>query len=544
MSESTLSFWGWGREEGFPDREERRSWMREVSERLGAKDLQLRDPPTLEEIRLPPGELRPPDSLASLCSRSNRARASHTYGKAYRDLVRGFRGDFDPAPDLVARPGTEQEVDDLLSWASGEGVAVIPFGGGTSVVGGVEADFYREGYRGVLSLDLRGMDRLLDLDERSRLARLQAGVTGPRLEEQLGRHGYTMRHYPQSYEFSTLGGWIATRSGGHYATVETHVDDLVQSTRTLTPSGPLETAEVPASGAGPNPDALICGSEGTLGVITRATVRIRRPPRHRARASVIFDRHTDAVEATRLLAQSRLFPVNCRLLDEHEVLLNRITSRKGAVLLVGFESEHESPRPDMERALERVREQGGQLLDEPVYRDRRRETPGDGGAEDRWRRSFFEAPYLFNVLVSMGVLVDTVETACTWRAFPDLHRAVREDVRAALEEVCGGGFVSSRFTHVYPGGPAPYYTFVAPARVGSELDQWREIKQAASEAILRHGGTITHHHAVGRVHRPWYRRETSPLYRAALRGAKEAVDPDGIMNPGVLLEEGPQRERM
>lgn len=537
MGERTLSFWGWGWEDRFPDRASRRDLMEDAAALLDTDRLELRDPPTLESIDLPSSRVTPEPSLASILSVTPRARASHTYGKGYRDLVRGFRGSFDPAPDVVARPEDEADVKNVLSWADREDLAVVPFGGGTSVVAGVEAQFSRERYAGVVSLDMRNMDRVEAVDARSRMARIQAGATGPVLEQQLGEHGFTMRHYPQSYEFSTLGGWIATRSGGHYATVETRVDDFVRSARMVTPSGTLESEAQPASGAGPNPDALVCGSEGILGVITRASVRVRRPPDYRSRASVRFDEFDEAVEVTRSLAGSRLFPVNCRLLDENEVLLNRITERGGHVLLLGFESEHHTTEPDMRRALELVRDHGGQVLDAPSHRTPDGES-SSGGADERWRRSFFEAPYLFNALVSMGVLVDTFETACTWKAFPAMHRAIKRDVREALEAVCGGGFLSTRFTHVYPEGPAPYYTFAAPARLGSELSQWREVKHAASEALRRHGGTITHHHAVGRLHRPWYDDETPPLYRESLRAVKRRLDPAGRMNPGVLLDSG------
>lgn len=537
MQKRTLSFWGWGYADRFPDRADRRKLLEDAAALLETDRLELREPPTLDSIDLPEPRVTPTSTLETVLSVSRRDRASHTFGKGYRDLVRGFHGAFDPAPDVVARPGNERDVRDVLSWADRRNLAVVPFGGGTSVVGGVEASFDREEYSGVVSLDTRGMGRVLDVDARSGMALVQAGATGPALEEQLEAHGRTMRHYPQSYEFSTLGGWIATRSSGHYATVETRVDDLVRSVRMVTPSGPLESEAVPASGAGPDPDALICGSEGILGVITRASVRVRRPPGYRSRASVVFDDFDAAVGATRTLAQSRLFPVNCRLLDENEVVLNRITERGGHVLLLGFESEHGSTEPDMRRAVELARDHGGEVLDEPSHRTPDTERSSEG-ADTRWRQSFFEAPYLFNALVSMGVLVDTFETACTWKAFPEMHRAIRRDVQEALEEVCGGGFLSTRFTHVYPEGPAPYYTFAAPARVGSELSQWREIKGAASEALRRHGGTITHHHAVGRLHRPWYEDEAPGLYRESLGAVKERLDPHGLMNPGVLLNRG------
>ncbi len=398
---------------------------------------------------------------------------------------------------------------------------MIPFGGGTSVVGGVEADV-GPFFRGVLSLDTRRLDRVLEVDPTSRAARIQAGAAGPVLESQLAEHGFTLRHFPQSFEFSTLGGWIATRAGGHFATLYTHVDDLVESIRTVTPSGVLESRRLPASGAGPSPDRLILGSEGALGVITEAWMRVRPRPRHRSRANVLFRDYARAVEATRAIAQSGLHPANCRLLDRREALLNRVALGRSHVLLLGFESAELPQEPTLKQALDVAIGLGGRCPEGARHRT------GDAGGErgdaaGKWRRAFFEGPYLQSALVSLGVIADTFETCCTWDRFEALHGAVVQGVRAAMKRACGTGFLTCRFTHVYPDGPAPYFTFLAPAERGRELEQWVEIKRAASEALLEHGATITHHHAVGRLHRPWYERQSPDPFAA------------GILNPGVLL---------
>jgi alkyldihydroxyacetonephosphate synthase len=534
MVERTLSFWGWGWEDRFPDEAARRGLAMMAGALVPGIALRPAPPPAAEQLRLPPPRLEVPPVLAGFTGTDRRERAAHTYGRGFPDLVRGFAGDFAAAPDLVARPRSEADIEAVLDWAAGARVAVIPYGGGTSVVGGVEGGAAAGAWRGVLSLDLRALDRVLEIDPVARAARIQAGATGPRLEEQLAAAGLSLRHYPQSFEFSTLGGWIATRAGGHFATVYTHIDDLVESVRMLTPIGPWESRRLPGSGAGPAPDRMVLGSEGTLGVITEAWVRLHPRPRWRASASVRFADFAAAVAAVRELSQSGLHPANCRLLDAREAMLHRVTADGSSVLLLGFESADHPLGPWIERALAIAGGHGGTCPAGPKLADAG--ARAGGGEAAAWRSAFFEMPYLFNGLVSMGAVVDTFETACTWDRFAALHAAVTEAVGDALRRVCGGGLLSCRFTHVYPDGPAPYYTFLAGGRSGGQREQWAEIKAAASEALLAAGGTITHHHAVGRLHRPWYERERPAPFAAALRAAKRALDPAGILNPGVLLE--------
>jgi alkyldihydroxyacetonephosphate synthase len=460
---------------------------------------------------------------------SAHARATHAWGKSYSDVVRGFRGRFDHAPDAVLRPADEREVEAALAWAAAEGVAVIPYGGGTSVVGGVTPQVDGP----AVSLDLGRLDRVLEVDATSGAARIQAGALGPSLEAQLGEHGLTLRHFPQSFELSTLGGWIATRAGGHFATVETHVDDLVESVRAITPSGAWESRRLPGSGAGPSPDRLLLGSEGILGVITEAWVRVRPRPVHRRSAGVAFATFAQGADAVRALSQSGLHPSNCRLIDPLEARYTGAGDGVSAMLVLGFESADAGGRAAldarMDRALAIVREHGGKA-----------EEREGGGAVGSWRSAFLRAPYIRDTFVACGVLSDTFETAITWDRFPAFH----EHVLAAARESAGDrAHVSCRFTHVYPDGPAPYYTIIAPARRGDEVEQWAHIKAAASDAVIAAGGTITHHHAVGRDHRPWYDRQRPEPFAAALRGAKAALDPSGILNPGVLVDQGsPRRE--
>ncbi len=527
------SFWGWGWADAFPDDAARRATGQMVSALLGGPAaLDLRVPPREEDAAtsLPAPRIAPPGgALGDFVTDAPAARLRHTYGRSFPDLLRGFSARFEPAPDLVAHPPDEEAIWAVLDFASAKRLAVIPFGGGTSVVGGVEPSPGAQ-HAGALSLDLGRLSRVLEVDPVSRAARIQAGALGPALEAQLAPHGFTLRHFPQSFEFSTLGGWLATRAGGHFATLYTHIDDLVESIRMVTPRGLWQSRRLPASGAGPSPDRLALGSEGILGVITEAWMRVRPRPRWRASASLRFRDFADAVAAARDLAQSDLYPSNCRLLDAREALVHRVVMDGSSVLLVGFESADHPLEPWMSRALEIARARGGQ--GDATFAD----DASRADAAGAWRASFLDAPYLFNTLVSLGLVVDTFETACTWDRFDALHAAVGDATSAAMRTECGGGFLSCRFTHVYPDGPAPYYTFVARGRPGAELAQWRAIKTAASDALAAAGATITHHHAVGRTHRPWYDRERPDPFAAALRAAKAALDPDALLNPGVLLD--------
>ena len=520
------SHWGWGYEDERPSPEEVRAAAQGIAPLLGFGHPEPEEPVPLERVQLPEPRIEPPPDLREICSTELHDRASHAHGKAYRDVVRAFRGRFDHPPDVVARPGDESEIEEVLEWCEDAGAKVVPYGGGTSVVGGVEPRFDAP----AVSLDLQRLDRVLEVDRTSRAARIQAGALGPHLEEQLHEHGLTLRHFPQSFQLSSLGGWIATRAGGHFATLYTHVDDLVESVRAITPRGTWESRRLPGSGAGPSPDRLLIGSEGTLGVITEAWMRVQDRPEHRTSAGVRFPGFAAGAEAVRAIAQSGLFPTNCRLLDPAEAQLTSGGDGEHALLVLGFESADHDPAPWMDRALAIAREHGGEW-DEV----RGGSHTGREGAVGAWREAFLRAPYLRDTFVAMGVLSETFETSITWERFPTFHEQVSRATEEALREACGGGRVTCRFTHVYPDGPAPYYTFLAPARRGEELDQWEAVKTAASDAVIAAGGTITHHHAVGRDHRPWYDRQRPEPFAAALRGAKAAIDPAGVLNPGVLV---------
>jgi alkyldihydroxyacetonephosphate synthase len=527
-------FWGWGYEGEGLTPEELELLAHSLAGRLGVAELPAAEPPTLQEIGLRQPRLEPPRALAGFCSSEPWDRAEHTLGKSFHDLVRGLRREYTNPPDFVAYPSSEEQVAEVLEWASDANVAAIPYGGGSSVAGGIEPDV-GDGYAGAVSLDMRQMARVLEVDRPSRAALIEAGVLGPHLEDQLRPHGLTLRHFPQSFEVSSLGGWIATRSGGHYATLYTHIDEFVESLRALTPRGPLETRRLPGDGAGVSAERLLIGSEGILGVITRAWMRLQDRPRFRASASVGFESFEDAWRAAREIAQASLYPANCRLLDHTEAVLSGSGDGSRAILIVTFESGDHGLDAWMARAAEICRAHRGEVP-EAAGSTRTDETAGREGAAGLWRSAFIRGGHFHDAFVLLGMVQETFETAITWDRFPDFHAEVLEATRQAVAEQCGAGLVSCRLAYIYPDGPAPYYTVVAPGRRGSELEQWAAIKEAASETLIRLGGTITHHHSVGRYHRPWYDRQRPQLFADALRAVKQELDPAAIMNPGVLVD--------
>lgn len=478
---------------------------------------------------LPASRVRVPAGLDEIVSTADELRQLHATGRSFVDVARLWHGTAS-APDAVATPRDAAEVTAVLEWCAGTGLACIPFGGGTSVVGGVDA-----GAVGLpaVTLQTRRMERVTDVDGMSLAARIEAGATGPRLEQQLAAHGLTLRFFPQSFELSTLGGWIATRAAGHFASGPTHIDDLVESVEAVTPAGVWTSRRLPASGAGPSPDRMLLGSEGTLGVVTAAWVRVQRRPTHRSAADVTFTGLPAALGALRSLLQAGHRPAGCRVLDATEALLAGVGDR--VTLLLAFEGMGPWVRQDAAAALEACLDGGGTCADGLRHDD----TPGTADDQDtasgRWRSTFLRAPYLRDALLGLGFLSETFETAVTWDACDELIASVLATTADAARRVCGDAIVTCRVTHAYADGAAPYFTVIAPCREGDEVAQWREVKAAAADALLDAGGTITHHHAVGRDHRQWYDRQRPEPFAVAFAAAKAALDPAGVLNPGVLI---------
>ena len=538
-----MRWWGWG-EEGAEQPSLSAPAAAMLHDELGLADRYL-PPVPIEQVRLPEPTLA--DSalgrLAGVVGEENvlqdrLSRVGHAAGRSYPDLVRLRSGDASGAPDAVVWPGTEAEVADVLAACDAAGVAVVPFGGGTSVVGGV--DPLRNGFPSLISLDLRRMNRLIDTDRVSLTATFEPGVPGPRADTLLASRGLTLGHFPQSHEFATIGGYVATRSAGQASTGYGRIDELVLGLRCVAPAGVVEAKPVPASAAGPSVRELLVGSEGVLGVITEATLSVRPLPEERRYEGWSFRSFHEGVAAFRSMEQAEASPDVARLSDEEETRLTmalassgsaaekagkaylRVRGHEGGCLvIVGFEGEADEVSRRRSRARSLLRAGGGLQLGE---------RPGRA-----WLRGRFAGPYLRDTLLDRGVLVETLETATTWSRLDELYTAVDGALRDSLAGRGTPPLVMCHVSHLYPSGASLYFTFIARQEEGAELDQWRAAKSAAGDAIVAHHGTITHHHAVGRDHAPWMPAEVGELGVELLRAAKERLDPRGIMNPGKLL---------
>ena len=525
-------FWGWGYDDELLSSEEENNIDQRIAKTFQLDHVERIEIPKISDIDINKPLFSIPSSLKKILSDDKLERLNHAYGKSFPDSARSILGDFSSPPDYVAFPETQNEITSILDWASENNVAVIPYGGGSSVCGGVETNVGSD-YAGVISLDMKNINSILEIDKTSRTALIEGGILGPNLEAQLKEHDLTMRHYPQSFEFSSLGGWIATRSGGHYATLYTHIDDFVESLKMITPSGSFETRRLPGSGAGPSPDRFAIGSEGIMGVITEASMRLQNRPTYRSSCTVEFINYEDALKALRLISQSGLFPSNCRLLDANEALFNGAGDGKSHLLILAFESADHDKKASLERALEIAKDNKGNF--EVPSQDSQAHRSGSSGT---WRNSFIKAPYLRESFTRRGIIQDTFETSITWDKSKDFIQAVKDDTSKAILEITGKpSLVTCRITHSYPDGLAPYFTFGAYATPSTMIDTWKEIKCATNEICVSKGGTVTHHHAVGRDHRPnGYDVQRDDLFSKVLIEAKAALDPKGIMNPGVLID--------
>lgn len=527
------SFYGWGYEDDTVSPQEIAWFEKTWAQLFGVDGFEPAPMPVESEIDLRGSRLAIPAALRSFCTDDRYERLFHTWGRSVHDIARMIhRRDFTNPPDVVALPRTEQDVAAVLDWCGDNGYAAVPFGGGSSVTGGVNHT-RDERYKGLVTIDMRHLDRVLEIDRTSQAARIQAGVLGPSMERQLKASGLTMRFFLQAWEFSSLGGWIATRAAGHYATNYTQIDDHIESLRVVTPRGTIASHRWPTSGAGPNPDRLFLGSEGALGVITEAWVRLHRKPLFRSATTVRFDDYEKAVNATRAISQSGLFPANARLLEREEARFTEAGDGRHDVLVLTFESGDHPLDAWMSRALEICADHGGEwdveaLSDEESQRK---------GAAGNWRDKFLRGPYLRPHAIARGVMRDTMESCVTWDRYLGFQASVKARTLKAIREITGReGTCTVRFTHIYPDGPAPYFTWHALGDKNKLVEQFWAIKAAASDAMCDAGGTITHHHSLGPDHRQWYDREVPPLYREVLRASKNTLDPNWVLNPGILFD--------
>jgi alkyldihydroxyacetonephosphate synthase len=496
-------------------------------------------------VRLPTPALAPGaiSSLSSVVGAGNvredhAERVLHAAGKGYADLVRLRAGEPHSAPDAVVFPAGTDEVAAVLAVCARESLAVVPFGGGTSVVGGVEP--LRGEQRGVISLDMRRMGEVLALDEASRTVTVQGGIRAPELERSLAARGLTLGHYPQSFEYVSLGGCAATRSAGQASSGYGAIERMVQGMRAVAPAGTIDLPPVPATAAGPSMRQLLIGSEGTLGVICELSLRVREAPGEHRYEGVFFESLDAGAEVLRTLAQQGAAPDVARLSDEQETRMSLALAgsgglkgrlgrlylgargyRAGCVAILGFEGAEQDVRRRRDHAIDVARAGGGLAVGR---------SPGEA-----WRAGRFAAPYLRDELLTHGVMVETLETATQWSNLTRLHGVVSAAIEGTLGAGATPGLVMCHVSHLYETGASLYFTFLARQREGGEIAQWHEVKEAASRAIVQGGGTITHHHAVGRDHAPWMPAEVGDTGVNALRALKAQLDPAGIMNPGKLL---------
>lgn len=489
--------------------------------------------PTADEVRLRPSALSDADrdGLSSIvgaeyCSVDDRGRLLRAGGKSTLDLLRRKDSGVQDAPDAVLIPGSEDEIASILQFCAARGIAIVPFGGGTSVVGGL--DPIRGDFPAVVSLDLRRLNQLHFLDEISGEAELGAGLTGPDAERLLGERGFSLGHFPQSFEYATIGGFAATRSSGQGSAGYGRFNDMVRGLRAVTPAGTLELGRAPESAAGPDLRQLLIGSEGVFGIITRVRVRVHPVPAATRYEAWSFPDFATGADALRTVVQTGTGPTVIRLSDEAETGVNLATTEQigeqqitgGCLAITLFEGTeaHVASRHAETRAV--LAAAGGTSLGEEPAR--------------AWEHGRFGAPYLRDSLLAAGALCETLETATNWSNVLALKAAVTEALTTSLGESGTPALVLCHISHVYPTGASLYFTVVAAQR-GNPIDQWRKAKAAASDAMMRTGGTITHHHAVGADHRPWMRDEVGELGVAVLRAVKSALDPAGILNPGKLI---------
>jgi alkyldihydroxyacetonephosphate synthase len=485
------------------------------------------------QVRLRPSALSDADRAAlsdivglAHCSADDEGRLLRAGGKSTPDLLRRKDTGVQDAPDAVLLPGSEDEVAAVLRFCAQQSIAVVPFGGGTSVVGGL--DPIRGDFKAVVSLDLRRLNELHSLDEVSGEAELGAGLTGPEAEKLLAAQGFSLGHFPQSFEFASIGGYAATRSSGQNSAGYGRFDDMVRGVRTITPAGLLDLGRAPASAAGPDLRQLILGSEGVFGVITRVRVRVHPVPEVTRYEAWSFPDFVTGAAALRAVIQTGTGPTVIRLSDEAETGVNLATTEHigaqpiagGCLAITAFEgtAAHAQSRQAETRAV--LEAHGGTSLGEDPAR--------------AWEHGRFGAPYLRDSLLAAGALCETLETATNWSNLGALKAAVTEALTTTLSETDTPALVLCHISHVYPTGASLYFTVVAGQR-GNPLEQWRKAKTAASDAMVRCGATITHHHAVGADHRPWMRDEVGDLGVEVLRAVKGVLDPTGILNPGKLI---------
>jgi alkyldihydroxyacetonephosphate synthase len=548
-------WWGWGLENKTYGLEHRPDFLPFLRDCLESELAEEFKPVRAEAVKLPPVKL---DSgviaeFAEILGKENLStehseRLLHAYGKSYRDLVRIRKGDIEFCHDIVLFPRSHQDLVKIIETAGRHNISLVPFGGGSSVVGGVEVK--KEQKTACIDLS-RNMTKLLGIDKQSLLATFQAGVMGPELEKILNERGFSLSHYPQSFEFSTLGGWVAARSAGQQSTKYGKIEKLVTALKMISPNGEIETRKLPAKATGPDINQIIIGSEGIFGIISEVTVKIHPLPELKDYRGYLFENFSEGIRFIKeIIHDLEIYPATVRLSDETETkLLFKLGEKRHSyikdkindlvktyirevrhfsfdnmcLLLLGFEGIKEKVHFDQSRINEILKGYKVVSLGKSIG--------------DRWYESRFDLPYLRDALLDKGVLVDTLETSTIWSNFANLYKVVQESLKSAIGETGRKGLVGCHISHIYPEGASLYYTFVTKQNLGQELEQWQIIKNKVTDNIVEHQGAISHHHGIGADHAGWLPGEIGETGMQILKGIKEKLDPDNLMNPQNLLSE-------
>ena len=546
-----VKWWGWGDLSKSYDLESRKTFVKFLRERLHCSGDVVQQPAPLDSMKFSPTKADATfvQSLINIFGLENvhvddMDRFLHGFGKGYLDLIGAWKGTPGHLPDVVVYPSNEAQIAKLFDLSMNGDFVVVPYGGATSVVGGVDVP---SGGQAAVCLDFRRMNKILSIDEKSLLADVQPGCLGPEVERALGSVGLTLGHFPQSFEFSSVGGWVATRGAGYESTRYGKIEDMVESLRLVTPQGMIETPRVPASAAGPDIREILVGSEGAIGLITRVSLRLRKAPESKEYVGVLFRNFEDGVEAVRTMVQKDIVPNVVRLSNPSETEASIVLSRRdgvsyvekvggwflkkrgylgasGALMILGFEGSDERVGLERKLAVASCKRFGGFSLGE--------------GPGRMWYKERFELPYLRDELMEMGIMIDTLETATTWSQLSTLHSQIMAAFRGAFEALSVSGFAMAHMSHVYRTGASLYFTFMAQQLMGREEEEWHLIKNKVTDVIVASGASLSHHHGIGLEHVKWMEPYWGPLGIRILKSIKHELDPKGIMNPGKLVPSG------
>lgn len=553
MNESRTKWWGWGDTQKSYNLESRPYFWRYLRQKLDVPEEPFLFPPSLDELKLSESSL-PPELMDQLrtfikedqISTSKLSRISHTYGKSYHDLIRIRRKIFPQAPDALVFPQSEEEILKILQWAAENRIAVVPWGGGTSVVGGVEATAGTD-YRGQITVNLTRMNRVLRIYKVSLTADVQAGILGPQLEIELQKQGLTLSHYPESFEYSTLGGWIAARSAGQQSTLYGKMEDMVESVRLITPQQIFQTPPFPAAAIGSDYKEMIIGSEGILGIISQARIKLKQVPEQKYYTAILLRNFADGMEACRKIIQSGLKPATVRLSDEEETEFIFSLRKKKSGKLADFVQEaginwlDKLGYPAGERSFLILGLEGSRREVSFQWKSIRRilreyKTFHLGKSiAQTWYNHRFENPYLRDILLDYNLLVDTLETSTEWENVPNLYQQASEAIQNAYQKLGIQGILMAHLSHLYSTGSSLYFILLALPHPGKEIDEWQELKETASNTIVEAGGAISHHHGIGLDHRQWLEKNIGKTGVEWLRLIKQQVDPKNVLNPKKLI---------